>query len=315
MSDRPGASPGNGALASNSTRGIVEALAAASLWGSSGIFSVHLFRAGISPGGVALLRPVLALGILVAGALALSPRSLRVDRSALPFLVLVGGATVSLFQVSYQLSIDAVGVPSTVAMVFLAPSLVVASAGPLLGEWPTPRRIGLALLTAAGVWLSVLGAEATEASFGTSGLMWGFLAAVGYAGYTLVGRYAGSRWDVIPTVVYTTAGACVMLALIVPWAAAPVVMPTNESGWLLLGMYALVTIAVAQMLFYDALRHAEASRVSIAAAAEPVVAAVLATFLLSQGLDPTGWIGLLMVVAGVVGVSLDRGRRGQGASA
>ena len=297
---------GAGPPTAGTARGVLEALAAATLWGSSGIFSVYLFRSGVSPGGVALLRPVIALVLLVAGALALRPSSLRLDRSGLVFLLGVGGFTVSLFQLSYQMSIDAIGVPSTVAMVFLAPSLVVASAGPLLGEWPTARRILLALLTAAGVWLSVRGAEQTETAFGATGLVWGFLAAVGYAGYTLIGRYAGARWDVITTVVYSTAGACVILAALVPLVASPLVSPATGRGWLLLTAYALVTIAVAQMLFYDALRHAEASRVSIAAAAEPVVAAILATVLLSQGLDPIGWVGLLLVVAGVVGVSLDR---------
>lgn len=289
--------------------GVAEALAAATLWGSSGIFSVHLFRAGVSPGAVALLRPLLALVFLVAALALVRPAALRVDRSGLFFLGLVGGLTVALFQITYQLSIDAVGVPSTVALVFLAPAIVVAAAGPVLGEWPTRRRVALALLAAGGVWLSVLGAEEAEPSFGTTGVVWGLAAAVGYAGYTLMGRYAARRWGPMPTVVYSTAGACLMLAALVPWAAPPVRAPVDAAGWALLAAYALVTITVAQFLFYDALTRADASRVSIAAAAEPVVAGVLATVLLGQGLRALGWLGLALVVAGVVGVALDRPRR------
>jgi threonine/homoserine efflux transporter RhtA len=36
------------------------------------------------------------------------------------------------------------------------------------------------------------------------------------------------------------------------------------------------------------------------------VAALLATIMLSQGLAPVGWIGVALVVAGVVGVGADR---------
>ena len=46
--------------------GYFEAIAAASLWGSSGIFAVHLFRMGVPPESVALLRPVVGATFLFA---------------------------------------------------------------------------------------------------------------------------------------------------------------------------------------------------------------------------------------------------------
>lgn len=288
--------------------GVLEALGAASLWGSSGIFSVHLFRQGVSPGAVGLYRPLLALAFLAVVLALFRPRAFRIDRAGLRVLLVAGGLTVGLFQLAYQLSIDAVGVPATVALLFLAPALVVASAGPVLGEWPTRRRVFLAGVVVAGVWLSVLGADRVTPAFGASGVFWGLGAAVGYAGYTLLGRYAARRWGPLQTVLYSTAGGCVILAVAVPLLAAPAAPPDTVPAWGLLAAYALVTITVAQILFYDALTRAEASRVSIAAAAEPVVAAVLATLLLGQGLEPMGWVGLGLVVAGVAGVATDRAR-------
>ena len=46
--------------------GYLEAVCAACLWGSSGIFSVHLFRMGVPPESVALLRSVVGALALVA---------------------------------------------------------------------------------------------------------------------------------------------------------------------------------------------------------------------------------------------------------
>jgi len=49
--------------------GVLEVVAAASLWGSSGVFSVSLFRMGVPPETLALFRPLFGAAGLVAWAL------------------------------------------------------------------------------------------------------------------------------------------------------------------------------------------------------------------------------------------------------
>ena len=284
--------------------GYAEAIAAASLWGSSGIFAVNLFRLGLPPESLALLRPLLGGAILLVAVLARNAPALRVDGRGLAILAFGGGLSVGVFQIAYQFSTDAVGVPSTVAMLYLAPAVVAAASGPLLGEWPDRVRLALLAVTLTGVWLSVLGAEEVSATFGSSGLGWGVLAGVSYGAYTLFGRYAAPRYGSLPTVVYSTLGSCAFLAVVVPATSGPVVWPGSGTAWLLLLAFSLLTIAVAHFLFFDALAHIDASRASIATAVEPVVAGVLATLLLSQGLTPLGWAGIGLVVLGVAGVGL-----------
>ena len=166
--------------------GYAEAVAAACLWGSSGIFAVHLFRLGVPPESVALLRPVVGTLVLLLAFGISRPTALRVDLRG--FLVLAGGGgvAVGVFQLAYQLSTATVGVPTTVALLYLAPAVVIAASGPLFGEWPTRARIGLVGVTLLGVWLSVSGAKAIPAEFGPAGLVWGVLAGLSYATYTLV---------------------------------------------------------------------------------------------------------------------------------
>ncbi len=285
-------------------RGYAEAVLAAALWGSSGIFSVRLFRMGISPATVALWRPVLGLLLLLAYYALRRPAALHVSWKGLVFLMLVGGVVVGIFQIAYQASVDAVGVPSTVALLYLAPAIVVAAAGPLLGEWPSRRRVALAILAVGGVWLSVLGSESVEPKFGAVGVGWGVAAGVTYAAYTLIGRFASPRWGTAATLVYSTLGGCLLLPLGLPLIHLHPAAPDGLAAWETLALFALLTLAGAELLFFDALRHVEASRASIAATAEPVVATILATTMLSQGLRPIGWIGLLFVVMGVAGVGV-----------
>jgi len=287
--------------------GYAEALAAAVLWGSSGIFSVHLFALGVPPQSLAILRPLLGLGFLaVVLVVVQGPGALRTSARGALVLGLGGGIVIGIFQVAYQMSIDAVGVPSSVALVYLAPAIVVAVSGPLLGEWPSPRRVVLATLTLGGVWLTVLGADTVTPAFGGAGVGWGVLAGMSYAGYTVFGRHAAPRYGSGPTVLYSTIGAVALLAVALPLVSDGVVLPTSGRAWGLLATFALVTVAGAQFLFFDALGRIEAGRAAITSAAEPVVAALLATWLLSQGLEPLGWLGVGLVVAGVAGAGAER---------
>jgi DME family drug/metabolite transporter len=288
----------------NQLLGYAETLLAACCWGSSGVFAVSLFRRGVTPESVALIRPVIGV-VLLAAAVGFARRdALRVDRGALLLLGLGGGIAVGVFQIAYQVSIDATGVPTTVALLYLSPALVALASGPLLGEWPGRRRIALIALTIAGVWLTVLGAEETTSAFGSGGLGWGLLAAGAYAAYTLLGRHASPRFGSLATTVYSTAGACVFLAAVLPALGRPVTIPDGAGTWLILVAFSLLTIMGAQLLFFDALGRIEASGASVATSLEPVIAALLATVLLDQGLSPVGWVGIALVVAGVVGVSI-----------
>lgn len=304
----PGGGAGRREAASrrDSVLGYLEVLAAASLWGSSGIFSVYLFREGMTPASVALLRPLVGLVFLLGLVAFRRPSALRPGARGLLFLGGVGGGLTAVFQLAYQMAIDQVGVPTTVALLYLAPALVVAVSGPLLGEWPTRRRVVLAAISVVGVWLTVLGARGVDVRLGPEGIAWGITAGAGYAGYTLFGRHASRRYGSFATVLWSTAGACAFLALALPPMGLAPDLPPSMSAWLLLMAFGLCTIALASFLFYDALGRIEAGRASISSTLEPVVAALLAGWLVDQRLTASGWVGLLLVVAGVAGAYASR---------
>lgn len=300
--------PGHGAGGSDRL-GYLEVLAAASLWGSSGIFSVALFRRGMAAPDVALLRPWFGLVFLLAGAWLFRRSAFRVPARGLWAMAGIGGVATAVFQVAYQMSTEAVGVPTTVALLYLAPAVVLAAAGPVLGERPTRRQVGLAAVSVVGVWLTVIGGQGVSLRVqGPDGLAWGVLAGLSFAAYTLLGRYAAPRWGSVATVLHATWSACLLLALAVPFVWGAPSAPPGAGATGLLAAYGLLTIAAAAFLFYDALGRIPAGHVAIVSTAEPVVAALLATLLVGQGLEPLGWVGLVLVVIGVAGASARRVR-------
>lgn len=281
--------------------GYLEVLCAAVLWASSGPFSVTLVEMGATPESLALLRPLLGALALVAFTAFRRNGSTekRPPLSAGTILMLLGagGVGVGLFQLAFQFSTAAVGVPTTVGLLYLAPAIVVALAGPVVGEWPKPITVALALLSVGGVWLMVRGAGTASDS---GSVTWGVICGATFAGYTLFGRLTAPRYGALAVILYSTLGGS--LVLLGAWGIGviDVALPPRDS-WPLLLVFAVTTMSVAALLYFDGLKRVEASRASIIATAEPVVASVLAAVLLGQTMNPVGWVGLVLVVGGVAG--------------
>lgn len=286
---------------STASVGYLETVAAAALWGSSGIWSTALFARGLTPGSTALLRPALGGIVLFAAALLVARPALRPGWRAFLILAGLGGAITAVFQIAYQSSLASSGVPTTVALLYLSPAFTLAASGPLLREWPTARQLGLAAFSVTGVWLTVTGVEGADVTLDLRGLGWGILAGATYAMYSLFGRWGGPRYGPWATLLHSNLGSCVLMALVLPVAGYPVVLPADGASWGILAAYSVLTLSAASILYYDALARIEAGRAAIFTTLEPVVAAVLATIFLNEGLTTRGWFGLAMVVAGVAG--------------
>lgn len=280
----------------------LQVILAGSLWATSGPFSIALFRLGIPPTSVALLRPLVGTAFLALFLLAMRGRSaFRLPVRAILPLFVAGGVVVGIFQLSYQMSTEAVGVPATVALLYLGPAYVVGMSALLLGERLTLARGGLALLSILGVWLTVFGARGVDVDLTLRGILWGCASGVTYGTYTLFGKRYGREHGPLVPLFWSTLGGTILLTVAWVVRSEPVVLPDSARSWGLLLTFGLFTIAVAALLLFNAMRTLEAGRASIGTTVEPFVAALLAMLLLDQTLTPTGWVGLAVLVIGVAG--------------
>ena len=279
----------------------LQVLLAGALWGTSGPFSVALYRVGIPPSSVALIRPAAGL-IFLFLFLALRGRgAFRLDLRDAVLLVGLGGLVVGLFQLSYQFSTEAVGVPATVALLYLAPAWVVGMSAVFLRERLTPARGGLALLSIVGVWLTVFGARGAGVDLGLRGILWGCVTGVTYGTYTLFGKVTGRTRGALIPLFWSTVGGTAAILVVFAVGSTPLVLPADPRTWALAFVFGLLTMAAAPLLLFSALRTLEAGRASIGTTIEPLVAAVLAFLLLDQSLNAVGWLGLGILVLGVAG--------------
>src|SRR5690606_27427636 len=137
------------------------AIAAGTLWGTTGPLSTALYAEGAQLTDVGFWR--ILLSVLGLAAYGLFRRDLfRIDRRGLVLVGLVGGALVAVFEVAFQYAIAGVGVAPAVALLYTAPVIVAILARPLLGEALTVKRVAVAVVVMMGVALTVNGHRSEE---------------------------------------------------------------------------------------------------------------------------------------------------------
>lgn len=277
--------------------GYLLALAAGIIWGTTGPLSTALYAAGAEVTDVGFWRIAVATAGFLLYGLA-RPEMFRLDRRALLFVALGGGALVAGFEVAYQVGIAGAGVASAVALLYIAPVLVVFLARALLGERLTPLRMVLAALVMTGAALTVLGARGAAVDVTAGGVAGGLTAAGCFAGSTLLARWAVPRYGAVRVLFLTLAGGTVLLAAVLPWFGLAPGAPASPAAWGYIAALGGGTV-LANFAFFGGIARIDAAPASVAATVEPVVGTLLALLLFGQSLTPGGWLGLGLVVFGV----------------
>jgi drug/metabolite transporter (DMT)-like permease len=283
-------------------RAYLQVLLAGVLWATAGPFSVTLYGMGIPAPSVAFLRVSTGTLFLFVFMLRWARPYLWLPRRDLWTLFVLGGLMVAIFQLAYQRSTEAVGVPATVALLYLAPAWVVLLSPRLLGERLTPVRGVLTLVAVTGVWMTVFGARGEGVTLSLTGILWGCATGAAYGSYTLFARRtAGPRGALVPLFWSTLGGGLGLLIYLAISSQDTLVLPQTIPGWGMGILFGLVTMAVAPLLLFSGIRVLEAGRASIVTTIEPLMAALLSWWLLNQTLTLSGWLGLGILTTGVAG--------------
>ena len=131
-------------------------------------------------------------------------------------------------------------------------------------------------------------------------LGWGLLSGLTYALYYLMGKRFFGRYT--PAAIYAVAlpvGA-IGLAPLVPFA------DKTPVTWALLAAIAVLCTYLAYLAYGVGLRQLPATRASVIASLEPVVAAGLAAILFGERLSPAALLGAAMVVGSALALSLPK---------
>ncbi|HEY5468525.1 MAG TPA: DMT family transporter [Coriobacteriia bacterium] len=287
------------------TRGYLLAALAAAGWAAGGLTAKWLFvttGAEVDPATLSAARAVLATLMLLAY-LGLFRRSeLKVSVRDLPFLAVFGVLGLAAVHFTYFATIQLTNVPTAILLEYLAPILVLAVSVIALGErmtWALPVGVALSI-TGCALMVGAIGGGGLTVS--GAGLAWGLSSAVFFALYTVLGKYAAPRFSPWTLLTYGLGFAAVFWLLYLRGPAPIVTLLSDPVRLGAVSVMALVSTIVPFGAFLTALHHIDATKASITATLEPVLAGV-GTYLipaLYQPLSGLQFLGGGFVLAAVI---------------
>ena len=294
-------------------------LTAATLFAVNGVVAKVILASGISSLRLTEVRITGAAIGLVAALAIFRPESLRVTRKELPFLVVFGVCGLALVQWLYFLAIHRLELGIALLIQYLAP-LLVALWARFVVHRPVRRRIWLALgLALFGLSLVVQIWRGSGNGLDGLGVLAALGGAVSFAAYILLAERGVSRRDAVSLTAYGFVFGALFFAVIQPWWTFPsrhvaehVSLLGNLADsqlpvWALMLWLIVLGAIVPFALFVSSLHYIPATRASIVAMFEPVVASAIAWAWLDESLDPVQIVGGALVLCGIVLAQTARG--------
>ena len=281
------------------TAGMLALILSSVLWGTTGTAASFL-PDDVSP--LAIGASTMALGGILLFLVSAKTALVALRDPAARRWLLIGAVGVFVYPLAFYSAMDLAGVAIG--------NVVALGSGPVFAaifEWLWERR-GLSTrwlvataVAIVGITLLAFSRHADDAGGGddvTLGVLLGLLAGVAYALYT----YASSRAIAVGHNGRSEMGGMFGLgavALLPVFLAlgAPLLQSPQSVG--IAAYLAVGPMFVAYLLFGFGLTHMRSSVATTVTLIEPLVATVLAVIVVGERLEPGGWVGLALILAGI----------------
>lgn len=268
-------------------------LLAAVLWGTTG--TAQSFIEGIAhPLTIGALR--LSIGGFTLLAFVMLAKKIAWHEVPWKYALIASGL-MAMFQPLYFSAVQLTGVAiGTVAAIGSAPMF----SGLL--EWimlkRRPDRIWAAATTSAVVGCLLLFSDKEAAVIDPFGIFLALGAGVAFAGFAIASKKMLEHMDSMPAVaIIFSLGALVLLPFLGVLDISYMAHPANLAVLVYLG---LGTISLAYILFSRGLKKIPSSSAVTLSLGEPLTAALLGVFLIGERLSVTSWIGVLLLLGGIL---------------
>jgi DME family drug/metabolite transporter len=280
--------------------GALAVAAAASIWGTLGLFAKILYAQGVSFESLVAVRAsvgwLAVIGFLLATQ---GVRSLQVSRRDLTFLLPLGLVGIGTFYLLYFYTVLESTVGTAAILLYSAPAFVVVLAWLFLREPLNAAKVFALLLTVGGISLVAGAYDPANLEVSPKVLLTGLLSGLTYGLYAIFGRPVAGHLSPAVILSYSLAfGSALLIVAALPTLETLAGLPAGSYALLL--MLSVIHTTLAFALYTFGIRHLGAGRAAIVATIEPVVAGVLGVTLLGEELTALKVLGALLVLAGAV---------------
>jgi DME family drug/metabolite transporter len=282
--------------------GVVLALSAAILWGTTGT-SQHFAGTGLSSYWIGALR--LAIAAVFFAVLVAATERGRPAGLAPPGLwrrQLLAGVAIAVYNLAFFTGVRLAGVAvgTTIAIgsgpLFAGALQALLTRRPPVGLW----WLGTALAISGGAAIAL--GSGGVATVDPTGLVLCLTAGFSYAVYTLTAKSLSTHATPARASLWVF-GTAAVIALPAAWLIVPSgvadLVAAGPRSWAVVAWLGVVATGVSYLLFSTALRFISGATGVALALAEPLTAFTLAVLLLGEPLRASGLVGIGLIMAGL----------------
>jgi DME family drug/metabolite transporter len=279
---------------------------AGSLWGIGGFFVTKMSEAGASSLMTAFAGHFLALPTLLIYLLAKKGiKGLKISKKGLLVSIMLGVLTKGIFKLSLDTSMILVGVATSTILMYLAPVWTAIMAIIFFKEKLKGYQVFALALNLFGCALMVTGGNFAELNISGLGLALGLIAGILYGLSTILGKIGTSGDDSVTMAFYMLLFSSLATAFFAkPWSNVELFANGEFLFWSFTG--AGLSGTVANILFFKGLSMGiDASKTTIVASIEVVIATVAGVFLLNEKINVVGYVGIIIMLASIVLINMN----------
>ena len=272
-------------------------------WGLIGVFTKAIDTLGFTEMQMLFVKGVLATAVLLVITFFKDRSQLRLKNwKDIRYFVGTGIISFTFFSWAYMKAVNLTSLGVAAVLLYTAPTFVMLFSILLFGEKMTKTKGIVLLMTFVGCIL-VTGLLEGGLTFTWQGIVIGLAAGVGYALYSIFGTYAiRAGYGSLSISFYTFLMATLTMTFLVE--PVTVVTQITEMGqWPLAISFALLTTVVPYLTYTKGLSGLPASKASVTATIEPVVAAILGIVVFHEGVSMLKLTGIVLVLSSVVVMS------------
>ncbi len=281
-------------------KGTLCALLAGIVWGTMSIFVENLKGIGVSTMSIVFLRTTITAAFLGICLAIFNPVLLKIKLKDIWIFAGNGILSLVFFTFCYFNAIVKSSAAIAAVLLYTAPVFVMLLSLVFFREKLTKSKILACVIATIGCVLTS-GLLDSNSSVSLEGILFGLCSGFCYALYSIfTGAAIKKGYNALTIVFYSFLFACLSS---MPFADLKHTLPIILSGWspllYTLGM-GVVTAIIPYFLYTTALDNIEASKASIIASIELVVASLVGFFVFGQNLGLLSILGIVLVLLSIV---------------
>ena len=279
------------------TKAYLYIISSAAFWGLIGLFVRILSAQGFTPMQIVAIRATSSALLMVPILLKMGIHHFKINPKTVLPLVGMGVVSLTFSNFCYFNCIEFSSLAVAALLLYTAPIFVMLMSLVLFGEsfnFAKGVALGATFLGCA----FVTGAFDSDVSLSLAGLLFGLGSGIGYALYSIFGKYAIRNYSTLTITTYAFIFASISS---IPLANFTGDLKYFEPAtlWSALGLAALSTV-IPYLLYTWGLEEVEAGRASILATVEPLVATAVGIAVFSEPVTLHKLIGTVLICSSII---------------